>query len=93
MGANVPGSAVALVVGDKVDASSTILAGVDLTVINVVVAVLAGESDGAPAFVVTTIFSHRTGGTIGAGGASAGVNLHVTVDSLEALGAFADVSG
>ena len=87
------GSAVALVVGNKVDAGSTVLARVDLAVVDVVIAVLAGEADWASALVVSSVLGQRASGAVGARRATARVDFDVTVDSLEPLWAFADVSG
>ena len=93
VGSDKAGSAVALVVSNKVDAGSAVLARVDLAVVDVVVAVLAGESDRTSALVVSSVLGQRTCGTVGARRATARVDLDVTVDTLEPLRAFADVSG
>ena len=90
---NESGPAVALVVSDKVNASSAILAGIDFAVVDVVVAVLAGKSDRTSALVISSVFGQRTGCSIGTGRRAARVDLDVAVDTLESLGALADISG
>jgi len=85
-------SAVALVVGDEIDAGAAVLAGVDLAVVDVVVAVLAGETDGATALVVSSVGGEGAGGSVGTGGRPAGVDFNVAIDTLETLGALADVA-
>lgn len=89
---NESGSAVALIVGNKVDAGAAVLARVNLAVVDVMVAVLAGESDRASALVVSSVIGQGASGTVGAWRSSARVDFDVTVDTLEPLRAFADVS-
>ena len=93
VGADEAGPAVALVVGDKVNAGAAISTGIDLTVVDVHLAVLSGEPDWAAALVVRAVGSQRAGGPVRAGGRPARVDLHVAVDTLEALGALAHVAG
>jgi hypothetical protein len=93
VGSDETGPAVALVVGDKVDASSPVLAGINFAIVDVVVAVFAAESDRTSALVIGSVFGQRTRRSICARRRSAGIDFNVTVDTLETLGAFANVSG
>ncbi len=93
VGPDEPGEAVALVVGHKVDAGAAILARVDLTVINVLLAMLAGKSGRTMALVFVRA-GHMTSAAILAGCLHpTSVHLDLAVDTGEALGALALVTG